>query len=209
MTDEAPIKYTGGAKRFREEINLFVYGLPRYYDNTLSGRIIHICQKCEHNRKGQFRGSCPVAINPFEDCERISDIIKEGFRSLKAIEARAFAEAVHTGDYDRMRERWDRARKKAGKAQREAVELEQRGFDLLQGCFMYLNLLENEISVHQHKLREEHQREVTRKRLSCKTRGSNVCTILKSHCEILSDDPERLSTDFLKKLIGSTAQDCP
>jgi len=33
--------------------------------------------------------------------------------------------------------------------------------------------------------------------------------VLRKHSEVLQEDPERLSTDFLKKLIGSTAQDCP
>jgi hypothetical protein len=30
--------------------------------------------------------------------------------------------------------------------------------------------------------------------------GSSCCTILKSHAELLKDDPERLSTDFIKKM---------
>jgi hypothetical protein len=78
----------------------------------------------------------------------------------------------------------------------------------LYWCFAHLSQIEDEISTYQYKLREEHQRETTRKRLSCKTKGSNVCTILRSHREILSDDPDRLSTDFLKKLIGPEADNC-
>jgi hypothetical protein len=33
-----------------------------------------------------------------------------------------------------------------------------------------------------------------------KTQGSSCCTVLKSHAELLKDDPERLSTDFIKKM---------
>jgi hypothetical protein len=33
-----------------------------------------------------------------------------------------------------------------------------------------------------------------------KIKKGSCCTILKSHAEILKDDPERLSTDFIKKL---------
>lgn len=202
MTDEAPIGYFGGARQFRKEINAHVYGLPRYYDNTLSGRVIYICQKCEHSRRARrFRGACPVVSNPFEGCEKISDIIEEGFHSPEAIEARAFAEAVRMGVY----EKWAEARREAVKAKERQTRSE---FTKIHGCFIYYDMLEREVSDYQHKLREEHQREVTRKRLSCKTRGSNVCTILKSHCEILSDDPERLPTEFLKKLIGPEAENC-
>lgn len=56
--------------------------------------------------------------------------------------------------------------------------------------------------------RKEERRKAAQEWSSRKTSGSDVCTILKSHREILSDDPERLSTEFLKKLIGPEANDC-
>jgi len=38
--------------------------------------------------------------------------------------------------------------------------------------------------------------------------GDVVCKILTEHHAILKDDPERLSTDFLKSLIGGATRDC-
>lgn len=35
-----------------------------------------------------------------------------------------------------------------------------------------------------------------------KNRCKSVCTILKDHAENMKDDPERLSTSFLQKIIG-------
>lgn len=41
-----------------------------------------------------------------------------------------------------------------------------------------------------------------------KIEGKTVCEILDNHHRTLHDDPERLSTDFLKKMIGSSARNC-
>ena len=38
--------------------------------------------------------------------------------------------------------------------------------------------------------------------------AGDLCNILASHHEILKDDPDRLSTDFLKSLIGGSAKRC-
>ncbi len=35
-----------------------------------------------------------------------------------------------------------------------------------------------------------------------------VCDILRAHAAVLSDDPDRLSTDFLKSIIGDPARKC-
>ena len=40
------------------------------------------------------------------------------------------------------------------------------------------------------------------------SRGARVCSLLTEHHETLKDDPERLSTDFLKSLIGGVASEC-
>ena len=40
------------------------------------------------------------------------------------------------------------------------------------------------------------------------TRRRSVCGILNAHHEILKDDPDRLSSDFLKSLIGGVASEC-
>ena len=41
-----------------------------------------------------------------------------------------------------------------------------------------------------------------------KIEGRSVCEILESHHKKLKDDPDRLSTDFLKELIGPRARHC-
>ena len=40
------------------------------------------------------------------------------------------------------------------------------------------------------------------------SRKMGVCRILSTHHNILKDDPDRLSTDFLKSLIGGAASNC-
>jgi hypothetical protein len=47
----------------------------------------------------------------------------------------------------------------------------------------------------------EHQRSINRKK-GMGPRTNKVCDILKEHHEELKDDPEHLSCDFLKKIIG-------
>ena len=54
----------------------------------------------------------------------------------------------------------------------------------------------------------EEARRAAREEASRIIGSSSVCTLLKSHSAILRDDPERLSTDFLKDLIGPKAGDC-
>jgi hypothetical protein len=98
-------------------------------------------------------------------------------------------------------DRWDRAWKEAAKREREE-------FESLRGCFIHINRLEEEISDCQRRSAAKLQNDRAKKALSCKTKGSNVCEILRSHKEILIDDPDRLSTDFLKKLIGPGADNC-
>ena len=41
-----------------------------------------------------------------------------------------------------------------------------------------------------------------------KSSHADVCDVLKTHASILADDPERLSTTFLKSLIGSSSEGC-
>ena len=40
-------------------------------------------------------------------------------------------------------------------------------------------------------------------------RCSDTCSLIKNHHEILKDDPERLSTDFMKKIINKEEDPCP
>ena len=44
--------------------------------------------------------------------------------------------------------------------------------------------------------------------ISRKTTGNNVCEILKNHSEEFNGDPEHLSTEFMKCLIGESATEC-
>lgn len=41
-----------------------------------------------------------------------------------------------------------------------------------------------------------------------KIEGRSVCEILENHHKKLKDDPDRLSTEFLKELIGPRARHC-
>ena len=45
-------------------------------------------------------------------------------------------------------------------------------------------------------------------RSTTQPRPKGVCEILASHHDLLKDDPDRLSTDFLKSLIGGAASNC-
>jgi len=54
---------------------------------------------------------------------------------------------------------------------------------------------------HKKELRlEEHLKEMDECPEIQRIKKGSCCTILKSHAEILKDDPERLSTEFIKKL---------
>jgi len=45
-------------------------------------------------------------------------------------------------------------------------------------------------------------------RILDKTKGNDICVILKTHWEMLQDDPERLTTEFLKEMLGESAKEC-
>ena len=38
--------------------------------------------------------------------------------------------------------------------------------------------------------------------------GKTVCSVLKKHHQTLQKDPERLSTEFIKKMMDGAADDC-
>lgn len=44
--------------------------------------------------------------------------------------------------------------------------------------------------------------------ISKKTAGKDVCEILSNHSKEFHDDPEHLSTEFMKCLIGESAMGC-
>jgi len=45
--------------------------------------------------------------------------------------------------------------------------------------------------------------------ISQKTTGKTTCEIIKNHHKMLADDPERLSTDFIKSIINKKEDPCP
>lgn len=53
-----------------------------------------------------------------------------------------------------------------------------------------------EINAYNRKYRAEHKKEDQARRFSWET-----CNILRAHKDALSDDPERLTTDFIMKIV--------
>lgn len=207
-----------------------------YQDDLITTFCLPYCEICNVNY-GKFMKTCPcygyikpslIAQRRPEGCVMMKHVIRHYYENHYNYQTGEFQPPGMTPDvkfiknyqytYKLYREQHDMAL--GYFFDRIESELEDQRKSELEDQRMVFALFFNRIEADTQRYHKQHMRKLSKKRRLEEKRallersrseidGADVCTILRKHSEVLQEDPERLSTDFLKKLIGSTAQDCP